>query len=189
MALTVDTNIYPNYVNSEVVGNKSSEYYFGDEYIGKATTTTNSSDKGQRLGIATFGDRGYIAMYSDSSTKENPIVKVGKYEVKINEVDPNNATRLEMFALLSYMDKNGLTNNHGMSSYSKMMAYSSQAEANGVCSGLDDVSFAFSKKRDWISILNNAKDTFLNIKETYSQALNIDKMIFSLTKYFNRWIK
>ena len=63
--------------------------------------------------------------------EEDPVVKVGKYEVRINDVDPQNATSLEMSALLSYMDDKGLTDNHGMSSYSKMKAYSSQAEYNG----------------------------------------------------------
>lgn len=181
MSLLVDTN-YNNAISSAdyVSRNEKSDHYFGDEYLGHATSRTNSSDKGQRLGIATFGDVGYIAMYADNSTEEDPIVKVGDYEVRIKDVDPNNATRLEMFALLSYMDKNGLTNNHGMSSYSKMMAYSSQAEANGFCSGLEEEKLAFTQKRDWISILNNAKDTFLSMSQTYNQALNIEKMIFSL---------
>ena len=98
----------------------------------------------------------------------------------LNDVDPQKATRLEMFALLSYMDDKGLTDNHGISSYSKMKAYSNQAEYNGFVNGLEDENLLWSEKRDWISILNNAKETFLNIPETYRQALNIDKMVFSL---------
>ena len=106
MSLLVDTN-YNNAISSAdyVSRNEKSDHYFGDEYLGHATSRTNSSDKGQRLGIATFGDVGYIAMYADNSTEEDPIVKVGDYEVRIKDVDPNNATRLEMFALLSYMDQ------------------------------------------------------------------------------------
>ncbi|WP_026499018.1 hypothetical protein [Butyrivibrio sp. WCD2001] len=46
-------------------------------------------------------------------SEAEPVVKVGKYEVRINDVDPQNATRMEMFALLSYMDDQGLTDNHG----------------------------------------------------------------------------
>lgn len=153
---------------------------FGDELTGSATSISQSSNKGKSIGITTVGDRGYIAMYADSSTDADPVVKVGKYEVRINDVDPNNATRMEMFALLSYMDDQGLTDNHGMSSYSKMKAYSSQAEYNGFASGLEDDALAWSEKRDWIAILNNAKETFLAIPETYRQAMNIDRMVFSL---------
>ena len=175
-----------NYYNNQNVhyglrgASERMETSFGDEISGMATSLSESSDKGKRIGITTVGDRGYIAMYADSSTEEDPVVKVGKYEVRINDVDPKNATSLEMFALLSYMDDKGLTDNHGMSSYSKMKAYSSQAEYNGFVNGLEDENLVWSEKRDWISILNNAKETFLNIPETYRQALNIDKMVFSL---------
>uniref|UniRef100_UPI0040562B62 hypothetical protein n=1 Tax=Acetatifactor sp. TaxID=1872090 RepID=UPI0040562B62 len=45
--------------------------------IGNATSLSESSDNGKRIGITTVGDRGYIAMYADSSTEQDPIVKVG----------------------------------------------------------------------------------------------------------------
>ena len=156
------------------------EASFGDEISGSATTLSNSSSNGKRIGITTVGDRGYIAMYADSSTEEDPVVKVGKYEVHVKDVDPKHATRMEMFALLSYMDDQGLTDNHGMSSYSKMKAYASQAEYNGFVSGIEDEDLAWSEMRDWIAILRNAKETFLNIPETYRQAIDIDRIVFSL---------
>ncbi len=96
------------------------ETSFGNELTGSATSISQSSSNGKRIGIITVGDRGYIAMYADSSIEEDPVVKVGKYKVHVKDVDPNHATRMEMFALLSYMDDQGLTDNHGMSSYSKM---------------------------------------------------------------------
>ena len=158
------------------------ETSFGDELTGSATSISQSSANGKRIGITTVGDRGYIAMYADSSTEEDPVVKVGKYEVHVKDVDPKHATRMEMFALLSYMDDKGLSNNHGISSFTKMKAYSSQAEYNGFVSGIEDDNLAWTEKFDWISTLNNAKETFLNITETYKQALEIDKIVFSLTQ-------
>ena len=56
-----------------------------------------------------------------------------------------------------------------------------QAECNGFVSGTQDDSLAWTEKFDWVAILNNAKETFLNIAETYKQALEIDKIVFSLT--------
>ena len=81
--------------------------------MGNATSLSESSDNGKRIGITTVGNRGYIAMYADSSTEQDPIVKVGDYEVRVKDVNPNNATKMEMFALMSYMDDIGLTNNQG----------------------------------------------------------------------------
>ena len=43
--------------------------------------------------------KGYIAEYADSSTEKDPVTKVGDYEVRVNDVDPKNATEIEMFAL------------------------------------------------------------------------------------------
>ena len=155
---------------------------FGDEKTGRATSLTKSSCNGKRIGITTVGNNAYLATYADSSTEEDPVVKVGKYEVHVNDVDPNNATRMEMFALMSYLDDKGLSNNHGISSFTKMKAYGMQAEYNGFVSGISDDSLAWTEKFDWIAILNNAKETFLNIPETYKQALEADKIIFSLLK-------
>lgn len=65
-------------------------------------------------------------MYADPSTEQDSVVKVGDYEVRVKEVNPNNATKMEMFALMSYLDDQGLTNNQGMKSFNKMTAYATQ---------------------------------------------------------------
>ena len=54
------------------------------------------------------------AMYANNSTEENPIIEVSMYDdnwdvikiyrVRINDIDPHNATQLEMFALCSHLD-------------------------------------------------------------------------------------
>ena len=157
----------------------------GDDFasMGNATSLSESSDNGKRIGITTVGDRGYIAMYADSSTEQNPIVKVGDVEVRIKDVDPNNATKMELFALMSYMDDKGLTNNQGMKSFNKMTAYSSQAEYNGYCSGISDENAAWTVERDWIGILGNAKETFFSNPQTYNQGLECKRIIENLKKW------
>ena len=151
--------------------------------MGSATSLSESSDNGKRIGITTVGNVGYIAMYADSSTEQEPIVKVGDYEVRVKDVNPNNATKMEMFALMSYMDDKGLTNNQGMKSFNKMTAYASQAEYNGYCSGISDEKAAWTVGRDWISILGNAKETFFSITQTYNQGLECEKIIDNLKKW------
>ena len=151
--------------------------------MGSATSLSESSDNGKRIGLTAVGNVGYIAMYADSSTEQDPIVKVGDYEVRIKDVNPNNATKMEMFALMSYMDDKGLTNNTGMKSFNKMTAYSSQAEYNGYCSGIYDENAAWTVERDWIGILGNAKETFFSIPQTYNQGLECEKIIENLKKW------
>ena len=151
--------------------------------MGSATSLSESSDNGKRIGLTAVGNVGYIAMYADSSTEQDPIVKVGDYEVRVKDVDPNNATKMEMFALMSYMDDKGLTNNTGMKSFNKMTAYSSQAEYNGYCSGIYDENAAWTMERDWIGILGNAKETFFSIPQTYNQGLECEKIIENLKKW------
>ena len=154
-----------------------------DESIGNATSLSESSNNGKKIGVTAVGDKGYVAMYADSSTEQDPVVKVGDYEVRVKDVNPNNATKMEMFALMSYLDDKGLTNNQGMKSFNKMTAYASQAEYNGYCSGLSDENAAWTEERDWIAILGNVKESFYKNPQTYEQGLECEKIIDNLKKY------
>ena len=156
---------------------------FGAELMGKATLRTNSSGNGKNIGVMTIGSKGFIAEYADSSTEQDPIIKIGDYEVRVNDVDPKNATEIEMFALTSYMDDKGLTDNTGMKTFNKMRAYSSQAEYNGFCDGIADPTTAWSLNRDWSAILQNAKDTYLAIPQAYEQGLKCQSIINSLESW------
>lgn len=151
--------------------------------MGSATQETTSSNNGKTIGVTTAGNAGLLAKYADSSTPVEPIIKVGDYEVRVNEVDPNNATELEMFALMSYMEDVGMIEKHGMASYSKMKAYASQSEYDGVCSGIYDEQAFWDKKQDWFAIIDNAKQTFSGMTETYSQSVECGKLL----SYFEKW--
>ena len=151
--------------------------------MGSATQETTSSNNGKTIGVTTAGNTGLLAKYADSSTPAEPIIKVGDYEVRVNDVDPNNATELEMFALMSYMEDVGMIEKHGMASYSKMKAYASQSEYDGVCSGIYDEQAFWYKKQDWFAIIDNAKQTFLGMTETYSQSVECGKLLSYLEKW------
>lgn len=184
MSFAVQSNISQSYqygsYNSNV-NRRDTDYE--KEFMGAATSRTTSSDKGENIGIMTIGNRGFIAKYADSSTEQDPIIKVGDYEVRVNDVDPHNATKVEMFALMSYMDDKGLIENTGMKSFNKMTAYGMQAEYNGFCSGLSDPDLSWSMNRDWTAILENAKESFLKIPEAYHQGLNCESIIAGLERW------
>lgn len=154
--------------------------------LGTATKETDSSDDGKRIGIFTVGSKGYIVTYADTSTEDKPIVKIGKYEVSVNDVDPANATQLEMCALLSHLDATGQTGNQGISSFGKLRAYADVAEMNGFCEDINDPEAIYTKKQNWISIMSSIKNLFLENKATYHQALHCEKLIFHMTNAGNR---
>ena len=184
MSFAVQTSFNQTYQYGSF-GSKSNrgEDSIGREFMGSATSRTTSSDKGKNIGVMTIGNIGYIAKYADSSTEEDPIIKVGDYEVRVNDVDPHNATKVEMFALMSYMDDKGLIENTGMKSFGKMTAYGAQAEYNGFCSDLSDPELAWTKNRDWTAILQNAKETFFGIPQAYNQGLNCENIVAGLERW------
>lgn len=147
-----------------------------------AIRESTSSDNGRAIGVTTVGNIGYIARYADSSTPDNPVIKIGDYEVLVNDVDPQNATQLEMFALLSYLDDTNQTNNSGMSSFSKLHSYADLAEKNGFCEGINGMNSFYDKTMNWEEIIRAIKEVFLGNSQTYEQALDCEKLIGIMSK-------
>lgn len=115
-------------------------------------------------------DYGVYARYAKESTPENPIVQVVKsyddeitiYKVNINEVDPSNATMLEMFALLSYADDQGLTSNtSSFGSFQQLKTYAMNASQNGYCDEVSGWEDFLNKKLDWTTALENIGQDYL----------------------------
>lgn len=141
------------------------------------------SSKSGILGLTVIGNTGYAARYADTSTPEKPIIRVGDYEVNIHEVDPTNATELEIFALVSYMEDAGMIERRGISSFSKVKAYAASIESDEVRGGLYDENTFLTKKRNWTEILRAAGENFANIPETYPQAVECRK----IAAHFEKW--
>ena len=81
------------------------------------------------------------------------------------------------------MEDVGMIEKHGIASYSKMKAYASQSEYDGVCSGIYDERAFWDKKQDWFAIIDNAKQTFSGMTETYSQSVECGKLLSYLEKW------
>ncbi len=153
--------------------------------IGGATREATANGDGKSIGVMTIGNQAYLAQYSKNSTPAKPIVKVGNYEVSVNDVDPENATEIEMFALMSHLDKTGQSKNEGMSSFSKMRTYSQQAERNGFCNGIADAGEAWNSKRNWTEIIGNARQTYSQslIPEIYALTIKCDNLLDVMQKW------
>lgn len=155
--------------------------------MGTATREATGNGDGKNIGVMAIGNQAYLAQYSENSTPAKPIVKVGDYEVSVNDVDPENATEIEMFALMSHLDKTGQSQNEGMSSFSKMRTYSKQAESNGFCSGIADADKVWDSKRNWTEIIGNARKTYSKslIPGIYALTRKCD----SLLNVMQKWIE
>ena len=141
-------------------------------------TAEQASSQGTKkpLGLYTEGDQVYIVTYADTSTDEDPIIRIGGKEYAINDIDPRNATRAELCALESYMNDTGMIPKTGrMRSYSRIGAYA--YNANG--GQLSD-----TKRYDWLELLEQARNTFLGNPATYGQAEDCDL----LSGFLNMWL-
>lgn len=132
-----------------------------------AVSISETEDGGEFLGLTMVPEEGQSvtygmrAMLSEKSTPDNPIVQVvsilgGKkviYNVEVNKVNPNNATQLEMFALLSYTDKMGITDGGTFGSHQQLEVYGGNASSIGYCGSLSGADVFLNEKFDWTSIM------------------------------------
>ncbi len=132
-----------------------------------AVSIAEAEDEGKFLGLTMVPEEGQSvtygmrAMLSEKSTPENPIVQVvsnlgGKkiiYNVEVNKVNPNHATNLEMFALLSYTDKMGITDGGTFGSHQQLEVYGGNASSIGYCGSLSGADVFLNEKFDWTFIM------------------------------------
>lgn len=132
-----------------------------------AVSIAETEDDGEFMGLTMVPEEGQSvtygmrAMLSEKSTPDNPIVQVvsnlgGKkviYNVEVNKVSPNNATQLEMFALLSYTDKMGITDGGTFGSHQQLEVYGGNASSIGYCGSLSGADVFLNERFDWISIM------------------------------------
>lgn len=158
-----------------------------------AVSMAEYEDEGEFLGITMVPEDGQSVIYgmramlSNKSTSANPIVQVisnleGKqeiYNVDIRKVNPKNATQLEMFALLSYTDKMGLTDGGTFGSHQQLQLYAENASHNGYCGSIAGGVVFCNGKFNWSSILEKIMNDYLNAR-IYNQYDDCKKLFDSL---------
>lgn len=139
-----------------------------------AVSIAETEDTGAFLGLTMIPEEGQSMTYgmravlSDKSTPDHPIVQVvsnlgGKktiYNVDVNMVDPNNATQLEMFALLSYADKTGSANGGTFGLYQQLKVYGKNASEIGYCHSLSGTDVFLHEKFDWTAMMQNMAQAY-----------------------------
>jgi|GEM_PF-2656025 len=139
---------------------------------------------------------GMTAAYADNSTKENPIVELttnydGKrqtIQVAINEINPKSASRMEMFALCSYMDGEGLISRSKFGSWSTLRAVDEMSVHNGffnnVTEGCGDMEQFTEEKLDWERAGKLVADLLFECKamKQYLETKNLLKVLESFDR-------
>ncbi|MCM1040188.1 MAG: hypothetical protein NC434_12780 [Ruminococcus sp.] len=131
------------------------------------------------IGFGSFEDgTNFSARYAERSTKENPVVQVRivsgsgteiVVNVNVNEVDPENATELEMFAFLTHLDEQGTSGNEEfMGSYQDLM-YRVQNSTYGDVSAKNAQEFLF-QRRDWRNMTLSMTDFGMSAAQALTQA-------------------
>ena len=151
------------------------------------TQLAKEEEKGSKkiLGIMTVPvsnreSMGYCAYYSPDSTEEDPIISVRGYgDIHVNEVDPTNADRFEMFALSCYTDDQGITERGSFGSYNRMK--NATMSASGFMDTTDPAQVG--KKINWIEMLKEATDIYFRNSETYAQGVESKKLMEKLQEW------
>lgn len=113
--------------------------------LSSAIEKVEKQQHGDIIGFSTIMNQnnsvGWIiqAKYAADSTVENPIIYVETnyggekqaYNIRINDIDPENASRLEIFALSSYADDQGIGSGSTFGTYSTLKNFLEMAVHNG----------------------------------------------------------
>lgn len=191
------TNYRTDYAGYAATGDaKTDAFYSG---LSSAVERADGKGAGDILGLSMlpYSDTmsyGMTAKYSEKSTEEDPVIQISSnyggeqryYDVHVNEVNPRNASQLEMFALSCYMDDKGMTDSGTFGSYSKMKVYADNAAYNGLYPDLQNPA-NISIKLNWVSILKEMAQTYLRNMQTYSQYLNADSLAASLETWSRKF--
>lgn len=183
------TNYRTDYAGYKATGDAKTDAFYNG--LSSATEKSTTKREGDILGLTMlpYSDSmsyGMAAYYSEASTEEYPVIQIssnyGGEQRLYDDVDPRNATQLEMFALACYLDDQGITNGGTFGSYSRMQAYATNAAYLEYGIDLQDPANA-SAKIDWISMLTQMAQIYLQNTQAYSQYLDCN----SLVSTFEGW--
>lgn len=125
------------------------------------------------------------AAYDENFTSDMPLVKVTssdtggnqqQYVINIDEIDVNDASDVEMFALCSYMDAHEKQTNGVKHSWDALRNYVSENHVKAP-SGENGI-----QKYDWLAMVTEAKNEYIESKQ-YSQVTDGNQMLYLLEKY------
>lgn len=174
--MQINTDIRMGYLTSKYVNEKYADgiVRMQSDSFSAVVTEAERELEGDFLGLTMIPEEGQSVIYGmramlpHTQTAEHPIVQVvsnlggekAVYNVDISRVNPDNATQMEMFALLSYTDKMGMTDGGSFGSHQQMEVYAGNVSHNGYCGSLSGGDVFLKEKFNWSAILNQAMEDY-----------------------------
>ena len=170
------------YYQSKKIAAQVSDVY-SNEFSDAVTKNKEGEGKGEFLGFTMLPEEGKSVVYgmramlSEGSAPNKPIVQVisnldGKkevFDVDISKIDPQNASRIEMFALCSYEDKYGTGTGSTFGSFQTFRIYEETAKQNGCIKQIDEGVSAWeqfrNEKVNWVSTCESVLDILQIFKD------------------------
>lgn len=121
--------------------------------LGIGFVFVNNHGYGMSAGQIMNGDSDDVVIRVRITTGES---KFEAYDVNLSEVDPSNATAIEMFALCQYADANGTGVKSTWGSWNALKIFSTSFDEIIEYSSFEEVA---SKKMDWSKALSESKYT------------------------------
>lgn len=137
---------------------------------------------------------GMRAEYAEDFSNDNPIIKVivqkgggvtEEYNININEIDTKNATEIEIFALCSYADANGMGTGGTFGSWQTLNYYRDNANHNGYFEMSNTVEQFKTLKQNWTVMVSSMMKDYLN-SGLYKQVLDGNKLLNIFEKYLGQ---
>ncbi len=182
------TSTQQNYYNSTVPETRTTkECYLEMSAYGVNRALLSESRPKQLkpigVGFLFVGDMGYgmsASQVMDNESDDTVIrvkISLGQnnyetYDVNLSEVDPGNATAIEMFAFCQYADANGTGVNNTFGSWHALKSFIAPAGERLSFSSLEE---AATQKLDWSKAL--AKSTLTLEKESTGETLNASDLL------------
>lgn len=183
-------NITSQNCNSVYVPNRkadSTQKASYDEVMITQPKTARDADDCIGFGTVDISLGSVTAFYDIHSSDEEPIVVITKgvkgeelIKISINDIDPQNATKYEMFALCSYFDDKGMTAPSTFGSFATLTAVEEMASHNMMMSTSEGVvSNNESKKFNWIKMIQDVADMVFKCKDMdqYMKIKSLDNAI------------
>ena len=175
------SGVYTNEYKSKNITKQTKEY--------SMKTETSRSNDGV-LGIGFLHEKnsnmhyGMCAKYADDYSEDVPVIKVtvqkpnGKeeYHININDVDPRNATEIEMFALCNYADAKGMGTGGTFGSWYTLNYYRDNASHNGYFEFINETDSFKSVKQDWMKMVQLMMKDYMNAG-LYKQSLDGKRLL------------
>ena len=196
IALNVGTTTVDTRTQYEKSDNEKVNAFYAE--LTSAAEKSKSHSVGNALSLTMIAydetiSYGMAAFRSDKSTAEDPIIKVSccyggeqrYYDVHVKEVNPSNASQMEMFAWCAWADENGITDGGTFGSYNKLKTYGYNASILGEFYDVYDAK-NINTKVDWIKMLKRMAEEYLLCPETYEQSLDCNRLADALEKYISK---